>query len=62
MGIGAVLSCDWAIVCGVCYYPKLLQMQQLHPNPRPQLVMTNSADNTRYHPNMALYHLENNEK
>ena len=46
MGIGAVLSCDWAIVCGVCYYPKLLQMQQLHPNPRPRLVITNSAVNT----------------
>ena len=41
------LSLDWAIVCGVCYYRKLLQMQQLHPNPRPRLVMTNSADNTR---------------
>ena len=40
------LGCDWAIVCGVCYYPKLLQMQQLHPNPRPRLVITNSADNT----------------
>ena len=38
---------DWAIVCGVCYYRNLLQMQQLHPNPRPRLVMANSADNTR---------------
>ena len=45
--LGLRLSCDWAIVCGVCYYPKLLQMRQLHPNPRPRLVMTNSADNTR---------------
>ena len=26
---------DWAIVCGVCYYRNLLQMQQLHPEPRP---------------------------
>ena len=62
--IGVKLGCDWdwAIVCGVCYYPKLLQMQQLRPNPRPRLVMANSADNTRYHRNMALYHLENNEK
>ena len=40
------LGCDWAIVCGVCYYRNLLQMQQLHPNPRPRLVMANSADNT----------------
>ena len=46
VNLGLGLSCDWAIVCGVCYYPKLLQMQQLHPNPRPRLVMTNSADNT----------------
>ena len=45
--IGLGLSCDWAIVCGVCYYQNLLQMQQIHPNPRPRLVMTNSADNTR---------------
>ena len=44
--IGLGLGCDWAIVCGVCYYPKLLQMQQLHPNPRPRLVITNSAVNT----------------
>ena len=41
------LGCDWAIVCGVCYYSKLLQMQQFHPKPRPRLVMANSADNTR---------------
>ena len=46
--IGLGLGCDWAIVCGVCYYPKLLQMQQIHPKPRPRLVITNSADNTRY--------------
>ena len=45
--LGLGLTCDWAIVCGVCYYPKLLQMQQLHPKPRPRLVITNSADNTR---------------
>ena len=48
--MGAMLSWadyDWAIVCGVCYYWKLLQMQQIHPNPRPRLVITNSADNTR---------------
>ena len=27
--VGVRLGCDWdwAIVCGVCYYPKLLQMQ-----------------------------------
>ena len=60
--VGLELSCDWAIVCGVCYYPNLLQMQQIHPKPRPRLVITNSADNTCYHPNMALYHLENNAK
>ena len=60
--IGLGLSCDWAIVCGVCYYSKLLQMQQIHPKPRPRLVMTNSADNACYHLNMALYHIENNEK
>ena len=46
-GVGWGLSCDWAIVCGVCYYQNLLQMQHFHPNPRPRLVMTNSADNTR---------------
>ena len=40
------LSCDWAIVCGVCYYRELLQMQHFHPEPRPRLVMANSADNT----------------
>lgn len=40
------LGCDWAIVCGVCYYRNLLQMQHFHPNPRPRLVITNSADNT----------------
>ena len=45
--LGLGLGCDWAIVCGVCYYPNLLQMQQIHPKPRPRLVMTNSADNTR---------------
>ena len=44
--LGLGLSCDWAIVCGVCYYRNLLQMQQFHPNPRPRLVITNSADNT----------------
>ena len=43
---GVGLSWDWAIVCGVCYYRKLLQMQQLHPNPLPRLVITNSAVNT----------------
>lgn len=50
VGLGWVkLGCDWdwAIVCGVCYYPKLLQMQQIHPKPRPRLVITNSVDNTR---------------
>ena len=63
LGLGLVgLSCDWAVVCGVCYYRNLLQMQQIHPKPRPRLVMTNSADNTCYHRNMALYHNENNEK
>ena len=62
LGLGCDCDWDWAIVCGVCYYPKLLQMQQFHPKPRPRLVMTNSADNTCYHPNMALYHIENNEK
>ena len=36
---------DWAIVYGVCYYRNLLQMQQLHPIPRPRLVITNYADN-----------------
>ena len=46
--IGVKLGCDWAIVCGVCYYRNLLQMQQLHPNPRPRLAITNSADNTCY--------------
>lgn len=46
-GNGVGLSWDWAIVCGVCYYRNLLQMQQFHPNPRPRLVMANSADNTR---------------
>ena len=59
--LGLGLSCDWAIVCGVCYYRNLLQMQQFHPKPRPRLVMANSADNTCYHLNMALYHIENNE-
>ena len=44
--LGLGLSCDWAIVCGVCYYRNLLQMQHFHPNPRPRLVITNSADNT----------------
>ena len=53
---------DWAIVCGVCYYPKLLQMQQLHPNPRPRLVITNSADNTCYHPSMLPYGNKNDVK
>ena len=47
LSLGLGLSCDWAIVCGVCYYQNLLQMQQIHPNPRPRLVMANSADNTR---------------
>ena len=60
--LGLRLSCDWAIVRGVSYYPKLLQMQQFHPKPRPRLVMTNSADNTYYYPSMALYHIENNGK
>ena len=42
------LGWDWAqaIVCGVCYYRNLLQMQHFHPEPRPRLVMTNFADNT----------------
>ena len=44
LGLGC--DWDWAIVCGVCYYQNLLQMQQFHPNPRPRLVMANSADNT----------------
>ena len=44
--LGLGLSCDWAIVCGVCYYRGLLQMQHFHPKPRPRLVITNSADNT----------------
>ena len=48
LGLGLSCDWDWAIVCGVCYYPKLLQMQQLHPNPRPRLVITNSAVNTCY--------------
>ena len=60
--LGLGLSGDWAIVCGVCYYRNLLQLQHFHPNPRPRLVITNSADNTCYHPSMALYHLENNVK
>ena len=42
-----VLSLDWAIVCGECYYPNLLQMQHFHPKTAPGLVITNSADNTR---------------
>ena len=46
--VGLGLSGDWAIVCGVCYYRNLLQMQHFHPNPRPRLVITNSADNTCY--------------
>ena len=45
--VGLGCDCDWAIVCGVCYYRNLLQMQQFHPKPRPRLVITNSADNTR---------------
>ena len=44
--VGLGLGCDWAIVCGVCYYRELLQMQHFHPEPRPRLVMANSADNT----------------
>ena len=56
------LGCDWAIVCGVCYYPNLLQMQQIHPKPRPRLVITNSADNTCYHPNMLPYGNKNHVK
>ena len=44
--VGLGCDWDWAIVCGVCYYRNLLQMQQFHPNPRPRLVMANSADNT----------------
>lgn len=44
--VGVRLGCDWAIVCGVCYYRNLLQMQQFHPKPRPRLAMANSADNT----------------
>ena len=47
VGLGCDWDWDWAIVCGVCYYPNLLQMQQIHPKPRPRLVMANSADNTR---------------
>ena len=61
-GDGVGLGCDWAIVCGVCYYWKLLQMQHFHPNPRPRLVITNSADNTRYHPNMLPYGNKNHVK
>ena len=45
VGLGWI-GLDWAIVCGVCYYRNLLQMQQIHPKPRPRLVMANSADNT----------------
>ena len=60
--IGVGLSCDWAIVCGVCYYRNLLQMQQFHPKPRPRLVVTNSADNTRYHPSMLPYGNKNGAK
>ena len=56
------VSCDWAIVCGVCYYQNLLQMQQIHPKPRPRLVMANSADNACYHPNMATYGNKNGVK
>ena len=56
------LSCDWAIVCGVCYYRNLLQMQHFHPKTAPGLVMANYADNTCYHRNMALYHNKNNAK
>ena len=44
--IGLGCDWDWAIVCGVCYYRNLLQMQHFHPKLRPRLVMTNSADNT----------------
>lgn len=39
------LSLDWAIVCGECYYQKLLQMQHFHPKCTPGLVKTNSAVN-----------------
>ena len=46
LSLGLGWDWDWAIVCGVCYYRNLLQMQQFHPKPRPQLVITNSADNT----------------
>ena len=42
----SLVGLGWAIVCGVCYYRNLLQMQQLRPNPRPRLDITNSADNT----------------
>ena len=49
-------------MCGVCYYPKLLQMQHFHPNPRPRLVITNSADNTYYYPSMAPYGNKNHVK
>ena len=62
LSLGLGLSCDWAIVCGVCYYRNLLQMQQFRPKPRPRLVMANSADNTRERRNIALYHIENNVK
>ena len=62
VGVRLGLSCDWAIVCGVCYYRNLLQMQQFHPKPRPRLVMTNSADNTCYHPSMLPYGNKNHVK
>ena len=43
--LGLGLGCDWAIACGVCYYRNLLQLQHFHPEPRPRLVITNSAVN-----------------
>ena len=64
VGLSCDWDCDWdwAIVCGVCYYLNLLQMQQIHPKPRPRLVMTNSADNTCYHPSMLPYGNKNHVK
>ena len=62
LGRVELVGLDWAIVCGVCYYQNLLQMQQIHPKPRPRLVMTNSADNTCYHPSMLPYGNKNGVK
>ena len=58
----SLLNWDWAIVCGVCYYRKLLQMQQFHPKCTPGLVITNYADNARYHRKMIPYGIKNGVK